>query len=90
MPKGTESEGIEPKDARYKTVIGGANTDICGNPAAALIRHDSSLGRVSLRHGGVGRNIACDLALLWLRVRFATAIGEAALGLSALDGSRLR
>ena len=75
-------------DAQCVTVVGGANTDICGAPAGCLVRHDSNPGRVTLRHGGVGRNIACDLALLGLKVRFLGAIGEDALGLSVLDGLR--
>ena len=40
------------------TVIGGANTDIGGGPAAPLRLHDSNPGTVVLRPGGVGRNIA--------------------------------
>ena len=75
-------------DAQCVTVVGGANTDICGAPAGCLVRHDSNPGRVTLRHGGVGRNIACDLALLGLKVRFLGAIGEDALGLSVRDGLR--
>ena len=51
-------------EARRVTVVGGANTDICGRPAHALVRRDSAPGRVSVTHGGVGRNIACDLAPL--------------------------
>ncbi len=69
-------------DARCVTVIGGANTDICGRPDRALVRHDSAPGRVSVRHGGVGRNIACDLARLGLRTRFVTALGDDGLGAS--------
>lgn len=72
------------------TVIGGANTDICGSPAGRLVRQDSNPGRVTLRQGGVGRNIACDLALLGLRVRFLGAIGEDALGLAVLEELRER
>ena len=77
-------------EARRVTVIGGANTDICGRPAAPLVRHDSNPGRITLRQGGVGRNIACDLALLGLRVRLVAAIGEDALGLSVLEDCRAR
>ncbi|MBQ3482017.1 MAG: bifunctional hydroxymethylpyrimidine kinase/phosphomethylpyrimidine kinase [Oscillospiraceae bacterium] len=69
-------------EARCVTVIGGANTDICGRPDRALVRHDSAPGRVSVRHGGVGRNIACDLARLGLRTRFVTALGDDGLGAS--------
>ena len=73
-------------EARRVTVIGGANTDICGQPDHALIRHDSAPGRVTVRHGGVGRNIACDLARLGLRTRFITAFGDDGFGLSVREG----
>ena len=75
-------------DARRVTVVGGANTDICGRPAQALIRHDSAPGTVSVRHGGVGRNIACDLARLGVRTRFLTALGDDGFGASAREGCR--
>ena len=73
-------------DARCVTVIGGANTDICGRPERALVRHDSAPGRVSVRHGGVGRNIACDLARLGLRTRLVTALGDDGFGSSVREG----
>ena len=73
-------------DARRVTVVGGANTDICGRPAQALIRRDSAPGTVSVRHGGVGRNIACDLARLGLRTRFVTALGDDGFGASVREG----
>ena len=75
-------------DARRVTVVGGANTDICGRPAQALIRRDSAPGTVSVRHGGVGRNIACDLARLGLRKRFVTALGDDSFGISVREGCR--
>ena len=75
-------------DARRVTVVGGANTDICGRPSRALIRHDSAPGRVSVRHGGVGRNIACDLARLGLRTRLVTALGDDGFGASVREGCR--
>ncbi|MBR0208315.1 MAG: MarR family transcriptional regulator [Oscillospiraceae bacterium] len=73
-------------EARRVTVVGGANTDICGRPAHALVRHDSAPGHVSVRHGGVGRNIACDLARLGLRTRFVTALGDDGFGASVREG----
>lgn len=57
------------------TVIGGANVDIGGRPAAALALHDSNPGFVTQRFGGVGRNVAHNLALLGLPVSFITALG---------------
>ena len=57
------------------TVIGGANVDIGGRPAAALALRDSSPGYVSQRYGGVGRNIAHDLRLLGEPVNLIAAFG---------------
>ena len=62
------------------TVIGGANTDIGGGPAASLRLHDSNPGRIELRPGGVGRNIAHNLRLLGLPVRLIAAVGDDLLG----------
>ena len=73
---------------RRVTVVGGANTDLCGRPARALVRHDSAPGRVSVRRGGVGRNIACGLARLGVPTRFVTALGDDALGLAMLEDCR--
>lgn len=62
--------------APYVVVVGGANMDIAGTPSGVLVAHDSNLGTVRLSHGGVGRNIAHNLALLGVDVRLVTAFGE--------------
>lgn len=56
-------------------VIGSANMDIGGYPEGPLATGDSNPGRVRLSVGGVGCNIARNLALLGARVRFLTALG---------------
>lgn len=68
------------------TVIGGANTDICGAPLSRLERRESNPGRISIGFGGVGRNIAHDLVLLDTEVRFITALGEDVFGRAVMDG----
>ena len=60
----------------YVVVIGGANMDICGRPDGALVAGDSNLGTVRPPPGGVGRNIAHNLALLGVDVRLVTCFGE--------------
>ena len=60
----------------YIAVVGGVNMDIGGKPFRPLIERDSNPGRVSVSLGGVGRNIAHNLSLLGLRVRFLTAFGD--------------
>ncbi len=60
----------------YVVVIGGANMDICGRPDGALVAADSNLGTVRLSPGGVGRNIAHNLALIGVDVHLVTCFGE--------------
>lgn len=72
----------------YVVVVGGANVDISGRPSARLVPHDSNLGAVRLAHGGVGRNIAHNLALLDVDVRLVTAFGDDALAEGLKAGCR--
>jgi pseudouridine kinase len=60
----------------YIAVVGGMNVDIGGRPARRLVLKDSNPGRVSIRPGGVGRNIAHDLRLLGMEVRMLSAVGD--------------
>jgi len=61
-------------------VIGGANVDILGAPDAALVPADSNPGRVQLSPGGVGRNIAENLARLGVTTLLITVLGGDANG----------
>ena len=56
-------------------VIGAANIDIGGFPAGRLSMRDSNPGRVRLSAGGVGRNIACNLARLGVETHLIAALG---------------
>ena len=58
------------------TVFGGANMDILGMPGSALRLRDSNIGRVLLRPGGVGRNVACHIAALGEACVLMTAFGQ--------------
>lgn len=60
----------------YVVVVGGVNVDICGKSAQKLIPCDSNPGTVRLSLGGVGRNIAHNLALLGASVKLLTALGD--------------
>ena len=64
----------EMKD--YIAVVGGMNVDICGRPAGRPVLKDSNPGKVSLRAGGVGRNIAHNLRLLGQEVKLLSAVGD--------------
>ncbi|MDZ4168300.1 MAG: carbohydrate kinase family protein [Coriobacteriia bacterium] len=56
-------------------VVGGANTDVVGHSVNPLIAHDSNPGHASVSAGGVGRNIAENLARLGADVALVTAFG---------------
>ena len=60
----------------YVCVVGGVNIDISGTPDTALLQGDSNPGQVRVTMGGVGRNIAENLARLGRRVVMITALGE--------------
>lgn len=62
---------IEP----YAVVIGGANIDIGGRCFSTPVARDSNPGTVQRSLGGVGRNIAHNLALLGVKVHLLTALG---------------
>ncbi len=63
-------------DKRRAAVVGAVNLDICGRSFAPLVPHDSNPGAVSTSLGGVGRNIAHNLALLGVETALVTALGE--------------
>nr|WP_326165646.1 PfkB family carbohydrate kinase [uncultured Oscillibacter sp.] len=77
MKKGyITGKGYIVQTAPYVTVVGGVNVDIGGRPSAALVARDSNPGAVLSSLGGVGRNIAHNMALLGLDVRLVTAFGD--------------
>lgn len=57
-------------------VVGGLNLDVCGLPDGALVARDSNIGRVEMRAGGVGHNIAARLSQLSVPVELVTALGD--------------
>ncbi|SFC92266.1 pseudouridine kinase [Nocardioides terrae] len=61
-------------------VLGGANVDLKARSAAALVPGTSNPGSATLSAGGVGRNIAENLARLGTPTALVTAIGTDALG----------
>ena len=64
----------------YILVIGASNIDIGGTSYKELIPADSNPGSISISYGGVARNIAHNLCLLGVKVKFITAIGSDVLG----------
>lgn len=77
MKKGyIAGKGYVLRSGSYAVVVGGVNIDIGGRSLAPLVARDSNPGKVRLSLGGVGRNIAHNMSLLGLDVRFLTAFGD--------------
>ena len=69
-------KGYVLRSGTYAVVAGGVNVDIGGRSFAPMVARDSNPGRVTTGLGGVGRNIAHNLSLLGVDVRFLTAFGD--------------
>src|SRR3954471_15104806 len=61
-------------------VVGGANMDVKARSARAVVPATSNPGSASMAPGGVGRNIAENLARLGTRTHLVAAVGADALG----------
>lgn len=68
--------GYVLRTGSYVAVVGGVNVDIGGRSLAPLVAADSNPGQVSISLGGVGRNIAHNMALMGLDVQLLTAYGN--------------
>lgn len=66
------------------TIVGGITADIEGNPHGQLVMGDSNPGKISISFGGVGRNIAENLARLGASVSFVSVAGDDMTGHSAV------
>ena len=73
------------KKSDYVVVIGGANVDIGCTPYNELIPEDSNPGRITITFGGVGRNIAHNLANLGVNTKLITAVGNDPFGNEILN-----
>ena len=72
----------------YWIVAGGLNLDILAKPSGSFRLHDSNPGKIQERPGGVGFNIARNLALLGEKVRFLTASGQDRAGHFLIQAAR--
>lgn len=68
------SQNNVPED--YVVVIGGMNMDIFGMPEQEVINRDSNPGEVGMTVGGVGQNIAQNLAHLDVPTYLITVYGD--------------
>lgn len=67
------------------TVVGGINIDVKAKAYGELVAKSSNPGSIKVTAGGVGRNIAHNLALLGVPVTFLSVIGTNDEGLSILE-----
>ena len=77
--------------ARIKTeifVVGGANMDIKAKAGDVLVAGSSNPGTVTVSPGGVGRNIAHNLARLGVKTGLITAVGNDAYGREIVTKAR--
>lgn len=63
-------------DKPYVVVVGGMNMDIFGMPDKKIIPRDSNIGQIGLAVGGVGQNIAQNLAHLEVPTYLITVYGD--------------
>ena len=76
--------GREP----YVVVIGGANVDVKARSTGHAVSRTSNPGTAVLGAGGVGRNIAENLARLGTSTHLVTAVGTDALGDQLVESTR--
>lgn len=70
------------------TVVGGANMDVGAKTETALLPGDSTPGHIHYAPGGVGRNIAENLARLGASVALVSVVGADAFGNDILAHTR--
>jgi hypothetical protein len=76
------------RDKDYIVVIGSANMDVAGYSHDSLNYADSNPGKIKFTPGGVGRNIAQNLASLNKPVWLLSAVGNDFYGQSLLAQTR--
>lgn len=81
-------KGYVLNSGRYVVVVGGAGMDLMGFSESKLLVGESNPGRTSLSPGGVGRNIAENLAKLGLEVHLFSAVGQDLYGQQLIDRCR--
>ncbi len=88
MKKGyIKGKGYIVKEEKMVCVIGGSNIDLQGFPNEKLTLMDSNQGKIETSLGGVGRNIAENLARLSVPVRLLSAVGDDFYGQKLMEES---
>jgi len=82
-------KGYVVNESDYVVIIGGAGIDISGFPNNVLIQKTSNPGNVKLSLGGVGRNIAENLARLGVDVKLLSSVGNDIYGEKILNDGQM-
>lgn len=69
----------------YVVTVGSTNMDVCGYAKSKLVYEDSNPGIIKCTPGGVGRNIAQNIALLGYESHLISVIGNDFYGDTLLD-----
>ena len=64
----------------YVVVIGGLNIDLQGSSNKPLVLNDSNPGEIAMSAGGVGRNIAENIAKLNIHSKILSYVGDDTFG----------
>lgn len=78
----------QPRRGGYAVVVGGANVDVKARSLAEPVPGTSNPGRSVVSSGGVGRNVAENLARLGSRTHLVAAVGRDRLGEDLLEQTR--
>ncbi len=71
-----QGDTVGPVSTPYAVVVGGANLDVVARSTAALVPATSNPGTATSSPGGVGRNIAENLARLGSAVHLVAVVGD--------------
>ena len=72
----------------YVVVIGGLNIDLQGSSNKPLVLNDSNPGEIAMSAGGVGRNIAENIAKLNIHSKILSYVGDDTFGGFVIDKSK--
>ena len=73
----------------YVCVIGGLNIDLQGSSQEPLIFNDSNPGEIEMSAGGVGRNIAENMARISVQSTILSYVGKDALGEFVINKTKM-
>jgi len=73
----------------YVCVIGGLNIDLQGSSDAPLVFNDSNPGEIEMSAGGVGRNIAENMARISVQSTILSYVGKDALGEFVINKTKM-